>query len=627
MDLNPLAPTASGMTESVPKPQIIIFKKSSSLAEETQTPIDFSSLGVDDIDFLSQSAASLPKYPKAFPPDEVAPEHEDELPPGSSPPRSSTPSGADSLDTAIKTLCSPPPPSQFNWTIFSQVADQVHVQETDIAPVELTKWRARAQTELQAAGRPEEELEEARRKSAMPLAHLDALAGLARPADGTPLTFVDLGGGPGAAVEYLAWRAPDYRAWGCSPRPYSPASFSLRVSHASFAVEHAPAGTGPDDVRIGACREHLVETVRAATQGRGVHLVLAHGPAQDRAGPEETLAPCLLAQIATAFAVLHRGGRLVCRLGDVHTPLTAGLLYMVHLHFARMAIVRPAGCLAQGYRYLVALDFLCDAPPQGAIAHLLGALAECERGNQAARLFPVSSMGLAFTHYLGRANARDVEHECRFLEGTLAHLRDAALAPVGHPKAIVDALYRHWNLLGPAPRGAAGGLEARLTLDAPLPDHYGSRGHAPSHRSRGGPDRGRGGRRGGGPWRGPEGGHRSPPPPPPGSLRDRRGDAQLDEIDAARRPRPRSRSPPPPRRPSPSYAPDARPGPTRGRPSPPRRPQDGDRSQRDRRQDGDRDGDRSRERQDWGRDRDRRPRSRSPPPPPPPPRGWGARRS
>nr|KAJ3416654.1 FtsJ methyltransferase domain-containing protein 2 [Polyrhizophydium stewartii] len=224
-------------------------------------------------------------------------------------------------------------------------------------------------------------------RSAVKLASLDAQlrlvhGALARTGGSARVDFVDLCAGPGGFTEYLVWRAATHDAGAATPvvatTPPSSSSSSITATTAAAAAAspwtqvrgwgmtlrgdqdfqtdamvvpptgeqltpvYGADGTGDmynsDNIR------EMARVVMEATGGVGVHLVVADGGfsvAGDELYHEEHTAQLILCQIAGMFHVLRKGGTFVLKTFDLFTPLSVELVYILHLHFERIAIVKP----------------------------------------------------------------------------------------------------------------------------------------------------------------------------------------------------------------------------------------------------------------------------------------------
>ena len=106
--------------------------------------------------------------------------------------------------------------------------------------------------------------------------------------------------------------------------------------------------------------------VLEGTNGRGVDLYTADGGFcvdGNENYQEVEVKRLVLNQFLCMLCVLRKGGNFVCKIFDVFTPFTAGLLYILHRHFESFALVKPITSRpANSERYVVCKNFLEQKP-------------------------------------------------------------------------------------------------------------------------------------------------------------------------------------------------------------------------------------------------------------------------
>ncbi|KAL2915757.1 hypothetical protein HK105_204703 [Polyrhizophydium stewartii] len=401
-------------------------------------------------------------------------------------------------------------------------------------------------------------------RSAVKLASLDAQlrlvhGALARTGGSARVDFVDLCAGPGGFTEYLVWRAATHDAGAATPvvatTPPSSSSSSITATTAAAAAAspwtqvrgwgmtlrgdqdfqtdamvvpptgeqltpvYGADGTGDmynsDNIR------EMARVVMEATGGVGVHLVVADGGfsvAGDELYHEEHTAQLILCQIAGMFHVLRKGGTFVLKTFDLFTPLSVELVYILHLHFERIAIVKPVPSRpANSERYIIC-ENLEHAFPADVLAHLHTANAALNRARTSTAA-PVSAhtahqpgfathderiaLGLAtVTDVLDRAwvlsderfvdyiQASNMKLAVRQREAVLEILRYAGVegdTPLPFDQSEIRArCLAAWGLpAAPAPTPAPAPAPATVIAPAPAPppqqQHQYSRGRDDRH--------------------------------------------------------------------------------------------------------------------------------------------------
>jgi len=183
--------------------------------------------------------------------------------------------------------------------------------------------------------------------------------------------------GPGGFSEYIFWRKR-WRARGFG--------FTLRGSHdfkmedffagppETFECHYGENGREGDgnvfkEANILAFEEHVLK----CTDGKGVHFMMADGgfDVEGRENIQEIVSKQLyLCQFLVALGIVREGGHFVCKLFDVFTPFSAGLLYLLSRSFKHFAIHKPVTSRpANSERYVVCKDRLMG--PRGDIHEYL----------------------------------------------------------------------------------------------------------------------------------------------------------------------------------------------------------------------------------------------------------------
>ena len=177
------------------------------------------------------------------------------------------------------------------------------------------------------------------------------------------LYFSDICAGPGGFSEYVLWKEK-WKAKGFG--------FTLRASWANdFKLPAFIAGTpetfdchygvdgyhGDGDVyrhdNLAAFRDYVKEN----TDGSGVHFVMADGgfSVEGKENIQEILSKQLyLCQSLCAMNILRVGGHFACKLFDLFTPFSVGLLYLLYRSFEKVCIFKPVTSRpANSERYVV----------------------------------------------------------------------------------------------------------------------------------------------------------------------------------------------------------------------------------------------------------------------------------
>ena len=180
---------------------------------------------------------------------------------------------------------------------------------------------------------------------------------------GDLLYFSDICAGPGGFSEYVLWKEK-WQAKGFG--------FTLRAAWANdFKLSDFISGTpetfdchygvggykGDGDVYKQENLAAFQQYVKENTDNLGVHFVMADGgfSVEGKENIQEILSKQLyLCQFLCAMNILRIGGHFVCKVFDVFTPFSVGLVYLMYRAFERVCIFKPVTSRpANSERYLV----------------------------------------------------------------------------------------------------------------------------------------------------------------------------------------------------------------------------------------------------------------------------------
>lgn len=190
------------------------------------------------------------------------------------------------------------------------------------------------------------------------------------------LYFADICAGPGGFTEYVLWKKKwTARGFGFTLR--GPNDFKLEEFYAASTETFEPHyGVDPrdgdgniyDPHNLIAFRNHVLEHTKKCSNhpvsepcttdcSSGVHFVMADGgfSVEGQENLQEILSKRLyLCQFLTALGILRVGGHFVCKLFDIFTPFSVGLIYLMYRAFEKVCIFKPnTSRPANSERYLV----------------------------------------------------------------------------------------------------------------------------------------------------------------------------------------------------------------------------------------------------------------------------------
>ncbi|KAL5008105.1 hypothetical protein ScPMuIL_013686 [Solemya velum] len=217
-------------------------------------------------------------------------------------------------------------------------------------------------------------------RAAMKMANMDAALNFMftdpRLSDGASLVqpnelfyFADICAGPGGFSEYVLWRK-EGEAKGFGMTLKGPCDFKLVDFFAGpselFEPHYGVGGLeGDGDIFNPDNQAAFINFVRENTDGNGVHLVMADGgfSVEGQENLQEILSKQLyLCQFLVAQSILRPGGHFVCKLFDLFTPFSVGLIYLMYRAFDRVCIMKPVTSRpANSERYIICQGLRSDA--------------------------------------------------------------------------------------------------------------------------------------------------------------------------------------------------------------------------------------------------------------------------
>ncbi|KAI8784467.1 cap-specific mRNA (nucleoside-2-O-)-methyltransferase 1 [Biomphalaria glabrata] len=209
-------------------------------------------------------------------------------------------------------------------------------------------------------------------RAAMKMANMDAILDFMftnpKDASGEPLVspnellyFADVCAGPGGFSEYVLWRTKgESKGFGLTLRGSN--DFKLEDFFAGppemFEPHYGVGGQeGDGDIFNPSNQAEFAKFVLSSTDGKGVHFVMADGgfSVEGQENIQEILSKQLyLCQFLVAVMVLRPGGNFVCKLFDLFTPFSVGLVYLMNMIFEQVALIKPVTSRpANSERYIV----------------------------------------------------------------------------------------------------------------------------------------------------------------------------------------------------------------------------------------------------------------------------------
>ncbi|CAJ0608005.1 unnamed protein product [Cylicocyclus nassatus] len=176
----------------------------------------------------------------------------------------------------------------------------------------------------------------------------------------TPLFyFADVCAGPGGFSEYMLWRKAFYNAKGFGFTLKGKDDFKLGKFTASSAYYFEPyyGKHGDGDVMNPENIDSLEDFIMKGTNDVGVDLMMADGgfSVEGQEDIQEILSKRLyLCQLLVSLCIVKEGGIFFCKLFDVFTPFSAGLIYLMYVAYEQISLHKPhTSRPANSERYII----------------------------------------------------------------------------------------------------------------------------------------------------------------------------------------------------------------------------------------------------------------------------------
>ncbi|KNC85528.1 hypothetical protein SARC_02289 [Sphaeroforma arctica JP610] len=274
-----------------------------------------------------------------------------------------------------------------------------------------------------------------------------------------PLLFADVCAGPGGFSEYVLWkREKRCKGYGFTlrgPDDFKPYEFNRQPTEPYFETFYGADGTG--DVTNEANIRAFTKLTSIKSNKTGLHLMMADGGFSvegEENYQEEILKQLVLCQFTVALSVLRKGGNFVCKIFDMFTPFTVGLVYVMYKHFDEVCILKPfTSRPANSERYIICLGLKERSP--AVVEWLLAINAKLNEfgewgmegaDNVAHIVAPeVISADKQFTDYVRQANIALGEQQIGALNTLMMYCEDDGLQPLDQHD-IMRRCLKEWNV-------------------------------------------------------------------------------------------------------------------------------------------------------------------------------------
>ncbi|ETN86164.1 ribosomal RNA large subunit methyltransferase J [Necator americanus] len=273
----------------------------------------------------------------------------------------------------------------------------------------------------------------------------------------TPLFyFADVCAGPGGFSEYMLWRKAFYNAKGFGFTLKGKDDFKLGKFTASSAYYFEPyyGKHGDGDVMNPENIDSLEDFIMKGTNDMGVDLMMADGgfSVEGQETIQEILSKRLyLCQLLVSLCIVKEGGVFFCKLFDIFTPFSAGLIYLMYIAYDQVTLHKPhTSRPANSERYIVCKglrknysDAIRDYLKRVNIQ--LDEFAKSKSSRDVISVVPVETMrnDETFTTYLTEHNERLAIRQSTYLQKYLSYARNSSLIDKDQATLRDDCL-KYW---------------------------------------------------------------------------------------------------------------------------------------------------------------------------------------
>jgi len=305
--------------------------------------------------------------------------------------------------------------------------------------------------------------------------HMLALFELMCPAllqdDGT-LYFADVCAGPGGFSEYVMWRA-----WQLSEQvagqnskhhlrhaecfgftlagkdSFNLAKFNDLAPNNTFWDLSETAGDGSGSVYVEPNLRAVEQAVLLRTNNQRVSLYMADGGFSvegDENLQEVKLQQLILCQFLAGLLLLRPGGVFLCKIFDVFTPFTAGLLHFLYCSFDQFALIKPVTSRpANSERYVVCIGLKEERP--AVIDHMFEINKLMNQNKDVREVMSFDKMCPRFLEYVRSSNKKIASGQVVGLKELVMYIEDRNLPPRDQEQ-VRNKCLRMWNLPASQPK-------------------------------------------------------------------------------------------------------------------------------------------------------------------------------
>ncbi|VDM42115.1 unnamed protein product [Toxocara canis] len=277
--------------------------------------------------------------------------------------------------------------------------------------------------------------------------------------------FADVCAGPGGFTEYVLWRKAFYNAKGFGFTLAGKDDFKLERFTASCPEYFEPyyGKHGDGDVMKPENIISLEEVVMKGTNNVGVDLMMADGgfSVEGKENIQEILSKRLyLCQFLVALSLVRpasesrAGGVFFCKLFDIFTPFSVGLVYLMYIAFRRVSLHKPnTSRPANSERYIICEDLSREGATKikdylTAVNNKLDELEKSKtNGKDVNEVVPANLIQSddQFMDYLVTHNENMVKRQTQYLNKYRSFAKNIGLVDMDQSKLREDCLH-YWRI-------------------------------------------------------------------------------------------------------------------------------------------------------------------------------------
>ena len=225
---------------------------------------------------------------------------------------------------------------------------------------------------------------------------------------------------------------------------------SKKTAFRNFTITYGEDWTG-DITKEENIRE-IHNKTESGTSQEGVHLVVAGGAStKDKSlFLEEGIKQLTLSECLTALLVLKKGGTFVCKLYDILTEFTVGLVFVMYHCFEEISI-KPVESASpfKGERFLICQRLKeRQSPFVQFLFHANKMMHECKEKQVDLQLIPVSLMqeDSAFSEFIQKSNNTIISSQLKAISMFLKYVEDPSLQPPVDQKQVAHQYFKLLHL-------------------------------------------------------------------------------------------------------------------------------------------------------------------------------------